>query len=260
MYICKKNKPVLKNTDMKKIILFISLFSLSFGVFSQSFSLSDPSGVIPDGGSRTYTTTANISILPGTYYVFVHNISGAPLWVKCMKEIVDTIPGTENGFCWGSCFTPDVYDSPNPILIANGDSSDLSGFSPDYKPNGQTGDSHIRYVFYENGNRANQVTYIATFHATPAGVNSYAKSFGSISNSPNPASDYTIVEYSIPSNFQAPQLVVKNLLGAVVFTSELTSLSGKINLNTSTFVDGIYFYSIQSNNTPLATKKMIIRH
>jgi hypothetical protein len=243
---------------MKKLALVILLATSSFIMNAQNFSLSYAGGVIPDGGNITFNTDVNTPITTGVY-IYVHNISAAPLSVQCLKEIVDTIPGSENKFCWGSCFGPEVYQPTNQILIANGDSTDNTAFSGEYFPNGNVGDSHIRYIFYEHGNRQNQISVVVTYHAIPASVNNFNKSVNNLSNYPNPASDYTIIDYSTASA-QTTQLVVKNLLGAVIYSTDLNSSNGKVYINTSDFIDGVYFYSVLSNNTPISTKKLIVRH
>jgi hypothetical protein len=100
---------------------------------------------------------------------------------------------------------------------------------------------------------------VVTYHAIPASINNFNKSINNLSNYPNPASDYTIIDYSVTST-QATQLVVKNLLGAVIYSTDLSSSNGKVYINTSDFVDGVYFYSVLNNNTPISTKKLIVRH
>ncbi len=241
---------------MKKIGFLFLFFVFSASTFAQSFSLSDPLGTIPDGGSRTYTTPANIPILPGDYNVTLHNISGTALSVICSKEIIDTIAGTESAFCWGQCFPASVYSS-SPVLVESGDSGI---FNPDYKPNGHTGESHVRFIFSEDGNRDNKISFIATFQSTPVSVSTYAQNIGKLVASPNPASSQITVDYSINDANENLTLTVKNLLGAVVYSSNLIAATGKIAINTSDFIDGIYFISILSNNMPVNSKKLVIRH
>jgi len=244
---------------MKKIF-FISLFvAISISSFAQNLSLSYPGGIIPDGGSVIFSTPANVAITSGQRNIFVHNNGAGDAVVICTKEIIDTIPGTENAFCWGgSCYTPDVYVSPGSALIAVGDSTDQSGFSGDYNPHGIVGDSHIRYIFTNTQNHET-VSVVVTYNATAVGVKNYAQTNNSkLTISPNPASNVATIDYASTSSNMS--IVVKNLLGAVVFTSELSGSNGKISINTTDFTDGIYFVTTMSNGTPLSTKKLVVRH
>lgn len=242
---------------MKKIF-FISLFvAISISSFAQNLSLSYPGGVISDGGSVIFSTPANVPILPGQKMIFVHNNGASDAIVICTKEIIDTIPGTENAFCWEACFTPDVYVSPSSILVAAGDSTNESGFSGDYNAHGHVGDSHIRYIFTNTQNHET-VSVVVTYNATPAGVNAYAQNNSRMTLSPNPASNFVNVDCSLSTNVSS--IAVKNLLGAVVFTSELSGSNAKISINTTDFTDGIYFVTTMSNGTPLSTKKLVVRH
>ena len=243
---------------MKKIQLLIFLLTLSVFTFAQTtLKLTDAQGnIIPNGGSRTYTTTADVAIVPGDYMLYLHNTGTEEIPILCSKEIIDTIAGTDVAFCWGQCFGEITYTSPQPgVYVAVGD-SDI--FNPDYAPNGFVGTSHVRYVFSENGNRDNQTAFYVTFIATPSSVNSYAQNNNKIIISPNPASNQINIDYSLQDNINS--ITIKNMLGAVVYSSNVAISSGKVSINSSEFVDGIYFVTSASNGTPVNTKKLIIKH
>ncbi len=240
---------------MKKIQLLILLLTLSVSTFAQTFSLSDNQGAILDGGNRTYSTPANVAIAPGDYNLWVVNTGTTDLPIICSKEIIDTIAGTDVAFCWGQCFGEETYTSPTPVFLAPGDTGI---FNPDYAPHNQVGSSHVRYVFSEDGNRINQIVFNVTFTATPVSVNSYAQNNNKITISPNPASNQINIDYSLQDNINS--IMIKNMLGAVVYSSNVAMSSGKVSINSSEFVDGIYFVTSASNGTPVNTKKLIIKH
>lgn len=244
---------------MKKIGLLFSFFVASLTIFGQSLTLSYSGGVIPDGGSIIWTTPANTPILSGQKNIFVHNIGASDADVLCAKEVVDTISGTKNAFCWGACYGDDIYTPSTPLFIATGDSTDIAGFSGDYSPNGHEGDTHIRYIF-TNTNNHESVSVVVTYRATPVSVNSYTQNISKLNMSPNPASTQSTIDYSVSDASGNLTLVVKNLLGAVIYTTDLSSTLGKTSINTSDYTDGIYFVSILSDNRPMNTKKLIVRH
>jgi hypothetical protein len=244
---------------MKKTVLLLFLFTSSYFIFGQSLTLSYSGGVIPDGGSVIFTTNVNTPIISGQKLIFVHNTSAVDANVTCAKEIVDTIPGTQNSFCWGLCYSDTIYTPSTPVFIAAGDSTDQTGFSGEYNPNGHLGDSHVRYIF-TNTNNHESVSVVVTYRTTPVSVCSYNQNADRLTTAPNPASDQTTVDYCITTTNGNLTLIVKNLLGAVVYSSDLTGLSGEATINTSDFVDGIYFISILSNNMPVNSKKLVVRH
>ena len=47
----------------------------------------------------------------------VRNLSSDDLNVLVKKEVVEDLEGVMNYFCWGMCFGPDTYVSPNPVAI-----------------------------------------------------------------------------------------------------------------------------------------------
>lgn len=244
---------------MKRTVLLLFLVTSSCFIFGQSLTLSYPEGIIPDGGSVIFTTTANTPIMSGQKVIFVHNTSATDANVTCAKEIIDTIAGTQNSFCWGLCYSDTTYVSTNPVYIAAGDSTDLSGFSGEYNPNGHVGDSHVRYIF-TNTNNHESVSVIVTYRATPVSVCNYNQNTDKMTTAPNPASNQTTVDYCITSANGNLSMIVKNLLGAVVYSSDLSGTAGRTTINTSDFTDGIYFISILSNNMPLNSKKLVVRH
>jgi len=50
-------------------------------------------------------------------------------------------------------------------------------------------------------------------------------------------------------------------MGRMVYDEKLLPLSNEINLNTSKWNEGIYYYSLVENNNVITTKKLVlIRH
>jgi len=78
-------------------------------------------------------------------------------------------------------------------------------------------------------------------------------------NIPNPAQNFTTIEYSIP---KAGEVIfnIYNISGQVLYTEVLQSRAGRhtINVDISDFAAGIYFYSIEYQGQKL-TKKMIVK-
>lgn len=84
--------------------------------------------------------------------------------------------------------------------------------------------------------------------------------FGVSQNYPNPANEYTQIEYSLPSNGDV-QLTIFNLVGEKKIDRKLSAKKG-INthkINTNELSNGIYLYTVQSGDRKL-TKRLIVQH
>lgn len=245
---------------MKKICFFALLVFSSFAIFGQNLSLSYPGGVLLDGDSIVFQTDANTPIITGAN-VFVHNNGASAINALCLKEVIDTVPGTKNAFCWGQCYGDTIYQSPMAIFIDAGDSTDTGGFGGEYKPNGHAGETRIRYSFSDQANRSNEISVVVIYRAIPASVSNFTTQSNKLTTAPNPASNQTTVDYSIVgTSDQNLRLIIKDLLGASIYSTDLSAASGKVYINTSDYANGIYFISIFSGSMPVSSKKLIIRH
>jgi hypothetical protein len=244
---------------MKKITLLIAFTAFTIGLYAQSLTLSYPGGIINNGDTVTFCTVdLNTPILAGEKLIFVHNTGTALAEVTCKKEVIDTIQGTKNKFCWGQCYSDTIYEPSTKKYIEAGDSTVEDGFSGEYEPNGHAGATYMRYYFTNTVNH-DQITVVIKYNAGPDYVNNYTQNPNRLNVFPNPASNQVNVDYTF-SNCNNNTIIVKNLIGATVYTSEAVSSTGKISISTSDFTDGIYFVTFLSNNFPQSTKKLIVKH
>jgi predicted lipoprotein len=72
---------------------------------------------------------------------------------------------------------------------------------------------------------------------------------------PNPADNYVTVSLGTTGN---ATMKVVDVLGNVVMTDVITDGTEMINL--SDFKNGIYFIQVESSETKLMTRKLIVRH
>jgi hypothetical protein len=243
---------------MKKLFLFIYLTSIAayFGYSQMSLSLSDSTGPLANNATIYKAGTPLDDEIVA--YVFVTNNSGTAVPVLVKKVVIDTVPGSLNMFCWGSCFAPTVYVSPNPITVDPGRTDSLN-FSGHYVPNTYSGDSRLRYVFFSRSDPSDSVCVNIVYSAYPVGIEMLAVK-ATISNaSPNPADGNTRISYSLPVNTNG-SLVVRNLLGSIAMEFPLNGQSGSVSLNTGDLSNGVYFYSLNIDGVTGSSKKLIVRH
>ena len=241
---------------MKKSLLLFGLTCMTaLLTYSQSLQLSDSTGSIVNNSTIIkFGLPSDDEILS---FIFVKNTTADSMSVKVRMVKISTLPGTMNVFCWGLCFDTSTYVSPDPIVIHAG-RTDSTNFSGHYIPGGVSGNSTMRYVFFNANTPTDTVCVNVTFAAFPQGI----KDLSNITLSdayPNPANNSVNFSCSVPQSSGA-KLILRNILGSVVKEVDIAGISGKFSLNTSELADGVYFYSFLVNGTPRVTKKLVIRH
>jgi hypothetical protein len=241
---------------MKKIVLFVllAMTTCTYG-YSQSLTLADSTGPLANNANVTRQGHVNEDI---ESFIFVRNTTSSPIDVMVKKVEISLISGSVNTFCWGLCFAPNVYVSPDPKTI-NAFTTDSTDFSGHYSPLTFAGASVIRYVFYVQANPSDSVCVNVTYNALEVGVhNQTAKNILSGAY-PNPANNTVNFEYSLNTE-NAGSVIIRNLLGSVVKKSVLTSAEGKLSIFTGDLPEGIYFYSLDVDGKTMITRKLIVRH
>jgi hypothetical protein len=77
-------------------------------------------------------------------------------------------------------------------------------------------------------------------------------------NKPNPFTNQTVINYTLPSNAKATISVV-DLSGKFIREYSLSSEKGQLTINSSNIGKGIFVYALISDNEVILTKKMVIR-
>lgn len=78
-------------------------------------------------------------------------------------------------------------------------------------------------------------------------------------NRPNPSSNLTAIDYTLPQDISTARLVVVDLKGQEVSSQRIVAGDNLVELNTSNWPAGIYAYSIVVDGRPLASKKMTVK-
>lgn len=195
----------------------------------------------------------------------LRNTTNAPIDVVVRKEHIEIVEGTANFFCWGSCFSPDVYISPRTVTLAGGAVSGEEALSfhhqidPEfsYDPsNFIVGTSTVRYYAYPENNPDDAVSIIVKFDYNPVGVGESKVSLGHAY--PNPASSEVRFNYEIGLNGTA-EACVYNLLGQEVMRKDINSLQGHVSFPVDGLNDGIYFCAITLNGQAMKTEKFVVK-
>lgn len=254
---------------MKKI------FYSSFAFFSILFGLNP---------SYSQTTITNDTIRlqcvltpVGDEFIFedldIRNNSSKSYNFKVRKIIAagDTVTGTETYFCDNVCYPAGTYVSPNKKTVnAN---STFSTFSHHYKPNGLAGTSIVKYEFFNADNSSEKVYVVfkTTALATPTtNTTTYVVNLDfpssikenennrTISVSPNPADSKIFVSLN-ENTLAKSNIKIYDLLGNLVAEKESNG-NDKIEIDTESFSNGIYYLKLEQENKIVSTKKIIVSH
>lgn len=240
---------------MKNLLLSAILVCFTMFAFTQSLELWHDGELVPTGS--TLFIDGDPMDPEIVIEVDVKNISSAALDVICRKYEVEVIANTTNLFCWGLCFPPFVFESPNPVNIPAGET--ISEFSGHYTASGNAGVTEMRYSFSDQNNQNDSVYFYVNYLASTVGVGELGADKFSVSNAyPNPATSQTSIDYVLPQSSSSASIRIHNLLGAVVKEAVLTDRSGKTTINVTDLNDGVYFYSVIVDNETIETKRLIV--
>lgn len=244
---------------MKKNLLLAFAILFTTGLFSQSLSLIYESNPLAPGATIQVIGDPTAEYIQAK--IDVKNNSATPLDVKVKKVILnptDTLPGTKNYFCWGLCFLPTTYVSPNFITIAG--SQTISDFYGDYNPNLVVGVSKVTYVFFDQNNVNDSVAVQVEYNASPASIGENQAAGFTLSGAyPNPAITATSVDYKLPVNTRKASIVVTNMLGARVKEIAVTDIAGNLQIPVSDLLNGVYFYSLVADDRFVMTRKFVVK-
>ena len=185
----------------------------------------------------------------------LRNLTSNDMNVIIEKEVIETLEGTINSFCWGMCYGPDTYVSPNAVtVLANSLNTDDLSFHNIFEEN-VYGYVVVRYYAYDEHNPDERVSIIVKFHKSAEGVDDNAQ-FEMSQAYPNPATSTVNFDYSFSGNLTA---VVYNILGQEVLRENLNANTGKLSFSVADLNDGIYFCTMLVNGNAATTQKFVVK-
>lgn len=233
---------------MKKLLLSLTAAALLLSTGLSAQSSYSTIGYVPD-----IWGSVNDSYLVSKFKV--KNNTSATLTTQCKKEIISAIGLTTNDFCWGmGCYDTVTYVSlTSATIVGYGEDST---FKASYFPNSQLGTTTIRYRFYDKNDPTDSVSVVVRYHVTGVSVEPKQKTAVTLDASPNPSKGTSVIRYAMDG--QSGQLLIHNMLGALVQEIPLDAKAGVVSLDTKSFQPGLYFYSLRSAGQVLSTKKLVV--
>lgn len=240
---------------MKKSIFTLVLMAVIGCVSAQSLQF-ELNGTVYSEGETIECTTPNEW---GEYIqeMQLRNLTSDDLNVLVKKEVIEDLEGVMNFFCWGMCFGPDTYVSPNPVTVAANSITEEGALSFHAMFNDDVfGKVLVKFSAYDERHPEDAVTINVLFHKSGEGVHESSAVYVG-QPYPNPASSMVSFDCNLQgSNVTA---VVYNLLGQEVMRQDVNTFEGKLNLSVADLNDGIYFCSIMRDGQAISTVKFVVK-
>jgi hypothetical protein len=188
----------------------------------------------------------------------IRNLTGQDLNVLVKKEVIEDLEGVTNYFCWGMCFGPDTYVSPNPVAVPANSVTSVGAlsFHAMFDEN-VFGKVQVRYSAYDERHPEDAVTINVVFHRSGEGIHEVsAVRFGQAY--PNPASSVVNFDYNINASDRA-SVSVYNLLGQEVKSQQVNGMQGHLSVSVADLNEGIYFCKLFVNGSAVSTEKFVVK-
>ena len=246
---------------MKKLtfLALICLFVMGNTALSQSFEFRHANG----GAKISDTLFIDVdSEVPDPIttlmerHIDIKNLANVSVKAQIVGDYLSDFEGGFVSYCYGNC--PEVGSPTNEFtLLAD---TLLKGFFIDFRipnvgkfyfslkiENTQDNEDYEEIVVAFERNNSSEIK-LAEKPAVKADIY------------PNPASDNIKIKYDLGGTFSAnSQLIIRNLVGAVVKTIPLKPTEKELMASVSDLSSGIYFYSLSIDGVIQNTKKLIIK-
>jgi hypothetical protein len=241
-----------------KFVLVFCISILFFEAFTQSLQIYYAGEILNNEDEITLSTTPNAVVTIDDLDVM--NKSSNTLVVVCVREILENTNGALTSFGWGGQNNPaDVDTSLATTTIKPKAVSGL--FISDYFiPQEFEGKTKVKYTFCAQDNLADNVSVYVNLSPSVLATDEDKSALFNISKAyPNPANLFVSIDYH-KNELDNASIAFYNLLGKEVKEVKLENLQGTITINTSDFIEGIYFYSLKINDEVTQTQKLIVKH
>jgi len=147
---------------MKKLIFTLFAFALVGVISAQSLSLAHEDGT-PIANGEAISVQGDI-FEDLVAHAVITNDADFDINVLCKKVHIDVPETGMVMLCWGLCFAPTVFVSPDPIEIPAGATNDTD-FAGHFNPQGVASTASVMWVFYDELNPDDSVSFIANYTA-----------------------------------------------------------------------------------------------
>jgi hypothetical protein len=247
---------------MKRTTTLLLCSALAIGLKAQSYlNITDPQGAVVNGMTVQVDGQANDPLMELDLSVTLLGTATDVIGLK--RYEVNVVPATINYFCWFECYVPwsagqyPLYVAPDPVQLS--ESNAFTGFHAYYNPNGVSGSSTFRYVWYTADGSTDSVFVNIVFNASPVGLAEQVAERAGVSASPNPCNGGAVkFTFTGTPASQGGTLMMRNTLGEVVRSMRVTPGQRDLTMFADGLANGIWFASLEKDGRMLATQRLVI--
>ena len=250
--------------NMKKYLLLAALPFLMGSHYAQSIEIHDfkNNTKVYKNGDTIHILLSSLNQKQENVLVTVKNINTSDINTQLRQRVLNRIPGAAYSFCYGNCYEDNqeaVLTGESIITIpANSFTDELCMM--DYDPNGNPGTTYVRYTFYNSDNNDDSACVVVKYDDSHVAVAKHGDKTLKMSVYPNPCNTSATIRIQGCEAMRQPVLRVCNLLGTVVYETELAAENATVKIDVSQWNSGIYFYSVWEGDRNNGTQKMIVAH
>lgn len=208
--------------------------------------------------------STNTSVLTGIVddpihgMIKVHNHLPMDLNLLTFRQPVSIVDGSVNWMWFGGNEYDATVDTTG-VNVIPASTTDES-FKMYYDADGNVGTSQIIYVFSDPTNPSNYALYWIHFDAQPSAIGEDILAKTTFSPAyPNPAESFVSFNYDIPDEVNQAEIIITNLLGAVVYEGSLSGFNGTKRIDVSNLTGGIYFATLKLDNEAALSQKILVQ-
>jgi len=233
---------------MKKLYI-LGFLLMPFMMKAQSLQILNAQANQNSDGSTTVESHADVK-----------NSSASEKIVRVERIATNLTSGHITYFCWDECFPPSGIISGNDTLAAGATTNIFISY---LIPNSINGMSTVTYKYYDVNNPTDSTIQQFSYNvSTTTSVEKtvLAKSISEVSAAyPNPASQYTRIDYDLSTSAREASIKFYNILGSEIRKIDLQNRQGTVNIDVDNMSEGMYLYSLVVNGKTVSTRKFIVK-
>lgn len=245
----------------RSLLLFLPAL-LAAPLHAQLVTVVHENNDVPNGSMITITGSADEYELFTQPLCRLNASSGRDVMVRRYEH--DVQPGTQNHYCWGTCYPPVdegvmlVWTSQMAVTMMDG--VDMGGFTAYHLPEGLPGISIYRYVWYDAADPHDTAWVDIAFDTSDGtGVEDLAGSVTQFSIHPNPSQGEAVrFTIDLADDVHAEALTIRNSAGAVVHTRPMGTTVSEGPVTLAGLAPGIYLAAIERKGRVLASRRFVV--
>jgi hypothetical protein len=240
--------------------VFLILFAFFTGIVfinAQSIKIIYQGSTLVNGSYILVNSNAAASDI--SQNLWIQNNTTDTLNMRVTKMELDVVPNTLNATCWEVCPPSDTAGQfptmTSPFIRMDPAAIEYS-FAAHQYPEGISGCSHFRFIFFGDGSNYRDSVDIYFNHGqncnTPASINGQQQIAFDVF--PNPAKD--LITVNLDENILEGEIIITNLLGLTVARYNVAELNGNKEISVANLENGIYQLSILSDKKIIGTRSV----